>query len=628
MADIDFQNGFINGFVAGSTNIEVDMVNRRDTEANWISANPIIANGEQIIVDMPDESIKIKIGDGVKYFNELEYIDKPITEALDQKANTEDVLTQVEIETIAKKYADEAAKAAKDDLTQHNSEAIEALAQLSTEIDNNEGAIAALNNVAINKADKIHSHEMSDINGLSATLSEKVNRTEIPSYIPNSISAEGGPHISEVGTPTVSNRTEGNQVIFTFDYLKGEQGIQGIQGVQGPEGPKGDPGTSATHSWDGSVLTVSSASGITSANLLGPQGPEGPKGDTGVSISTIKQTVTSTADDGNNEITIEFTDGRTPVKFYVQNGSKGGNGTNGTRGSLWYSGTAVTGTNTSGQIFSGTGITSALINDYYLNTSTGYVYKCNLGGNASTATWVYMGNIKGTTGVGISSITNLYYTKANTTAPSAPTSVITTSSSSTHNAWNKTMPTYSASYPYYFICIQTYYTNGTYSWTTPVLAGALTSANQTANSASTKVNSLATVATSGKYSDLLETPTIPTKTSELTNDSGFKTTDNNTTYTLTKSGKSIILTGSDGSTTSVYDNAMSQYTSSDNKDYPLLMAYHVNTDTTSYTTYSYKNAQIYANPSTGAITANTFKFGDNCNLVYDTTNKCVSFQFL
>ena len=29
---------------------------------------------------------------------------------------------------------------------------------------------------------------------------------------------------------------------------------------------------------------------------------------------------------------------------------------------------------------------------------------------------------------------------------------------------------------------------------------------------------------------------IPTKTSQLTNDSGFLTTDNNTTYTLTKSG--------------------------------------------------------------------------------------------
>ena len=47
---------------------------------------------------------------------------------------------------------------------------------------------------------------------------------------------------------------------------------------------------------------------------------------------------------------------------------------------------------------------------------------------------------------------------------------------------------------------------------------------------------------------------IPTKTSQLTNDSGFKTTDNNTTYSLSKSGNTITLTGSDGSTTSVTDS--------------------------------------------------------------------------
>ena len=49
-------------------------------------------------------------------------------------------------------------------------------------------------------------------------------------------------------------------------------------------------------------------------------------------------------------------------------------------------------------------------------------------------------------------------------------------------------------------------------------------------------------------------PTIPTKTSQLINDSGFKTTDNNTTYSLLKSGSTITLTGSDGSTTSVTDS--------------------------------------------------------------------------
>lgn len=47
--------------------------------------------------------------------------------------------------------------------------------------------------------------------------------------------------------------------------------------------------------------------------------------------------------------------------------------------------------------------------------------------------------------------------------------------------------------------------------------------------------------------------TVPTKVSQLTNDSGFKTTDTNTTYTLTKSGSTITLTGSDGSKTSVTD---------------------------------------------------------------------------
>lgn len=47
---------------------------------------------------------------------------------------------------------------------------------------------------------------------------------------------------------------------------------------------------------------------------------------------------------------------------------------------------------------------------------------------------------------------------------------------------------------------------------------------------------------------------IPTKVSQLTNDAGYKTTDTNTTYKLSKSGSTVILTGSDGSTTSVTDS--------------------------------------------------------------------------
>jgi hypothetical protein len=184
MADIDFQNGFINGFVAGSTNIEVDMVNRRDTEANWQSINPIIANGELIIVDT-DEGIKIKIGDRVSHFNELEYIDKPITDVLSQKANkselnsinaaqlngkTADDFEVAGAEDRAKSYANEAANKVKDDLTNHSAEAYDALKELGELIDDNKDALEALNTVAIGKADKTHSHETSEINGLSARL--------------------------------------------------------------------------------------------------------------------------------------------------------------------------------------------------------------------------------------------------------------------------------------------------------------------------------------------------------------------------------------------------------------------------------------------------------------------------
>lgn len=44
---------------------------------------------------------------------------------------------------------------------------------------------------------------------------------------------------------------------------------------------------------------------------------------------------------------------------------------------------------------------------------------------------------------------------------------------------------------------------------------------------------------------------VPTKTSDLTNDSGFITTDDDTTYSISISNNVITLTGSDGSTSTV-----------------------------------------------------------------------------
>lgn len=62
------------------------------------------------------------------------------------------------------------------------------------------------------------------------------------------------------------------------------------------------------------------------------------------------------------------------------------------------------------------------------------------------------------------STTQLWFTKANTTAPLAPTAHVTTNNPSTQNTWNISEPEYSSSYPYYYYCYEWEYLDGTYGW--------------------------------------------------------------------------------------------------------------------------------------------------------------------
>lgn len=184
-------------------------------------------------------------------------------------------------------------------------------------------------------------------------------------------------------------------------------------------------GTVTTGAAGSSAAATASTSGtVTTLNLTIPKGDKGDtgaKGATGntgatgaqgVSITKVEQTTTSTADAGDNVITVTLSNGNTST-FKVKNGSKGstGNtgatgstgatgatGATGTRGSLIYWGTAITGTSTTATVFSSSGITSALVNDFYLNTSTWNIYQCTTAGAAAAAKWVYKGCIKGATG--------------------------------------------------------------------------------------------------------------------------------------------------------------------------------------------------------------------------------------
>ena len=60
--------------------------------------------------------------------------------------------------------------------------------------------------------------------------------------------------------------------------IQGERGLQGEQGIQGEKGATGKDGISASHSWNGTVLTITSANGTSSADLKGPKGDQGIQG--------------------------------------------------------------------------------------------------------------------------------------------------------------------------------------------------------------------------------------------------------------------------------------------------------------------------------------------------------------
>ena len=71
---------------------------------------------------------------------------------------------------------------------------------------------------------------------------------------------------------------------FTQAQLEALRGPQGIQGVPGETGPAGQPGqngkdgVSITHTWNGTSLSITSASGTSEMDLRGPIGPAGQDG--------------------------------------------------------------------------------------------------------------------------------------------------------------------------------------------------------------------------------------------------------------------------------------------------------------------------------------------------------------
>lgn len=88
------------------------------------------------------------------------------------------------------------------------------------------------------------------------------------------------------------------------------QGPPGKDGIVGKDGKDGEDGISATHSWNGTVLTVTSASGTSSADLKGSDGNDG----VSATHSWNGTTLTVTSASGTSSANLKGADGATPQR--------------------------------------------------------------------------------------------------------------------------------------------------------------------------------------------------------------------------------------------------------------------------------------------------------------------------
>lgn len=66
---------------------------KRDTSANWTTNNPVILNGEIIIVDTATGETRTKTGDGTKTYTQLPFDDEAIYSAINSKSNASVAIT-------------------------------------------------------------------------------------------------------------------------------------------------------------------------------------------------------------------------------------------------------------------------------------------------------------------------------------------------------------------------------------------------------------------------------------------------------------------------------------------------------------------------------------------------------
>ena len=143
-------------------------------------------------------------------------------------------------------------------------------------------------------------------------------------YFDGSPGAVGSPGANGKDGVSATHSWNGTTLTVTSASGTSSADLKGEQGQPGSAGRDGNNGVSCTHSWNGTTLTVTSASGTSSANLKGEKGDPGQNGSpganatiNGVNTLTIKAGTNVSLSQSGSTLTINASGGTTATAMTV-----------------------------------------------------------------------------------------------------------------------------------------------------------------------------------------------------------------------------------------------------------------------------------------------------------------------